>query len=251
MGNEIRCLSLDEWFLCSQLEKINHGFHLPMQIEIDITPFIIEYKNKNKKPPITALLIKASSQLIKQFPEYNKVYFNTTFGRKIVTPAYNSVNVPIELSLNGKQVISATTIKDAYLKSYEEINSELKNEKNKTLDQLPVNKLIHGKGLRFIRKLKLRIILFLFLNCPSLYVKNKGGGISVSSLFTGNPENKNIDVVAYGMTTLTLCSATVLENDNRYLLKIGIGFNHIVTHGINAPKGISQLATIINKLVEK
>lgn len=251
MNKEIRCLSLDEWFLCKQLEKINFGFHLPMQVEIDITSFVNEYKEKNKKPPVTALLIKASSQLIKECPEYNKVYFNTFFGRKVIMPSYNSVNVPVELSLNGKQVISATTIKDAYSKSYEEINAELKKEKTKTLDQLPVNKLIHGDGVKFIRKLKLRVILFLFLNCPQLYVKSKGGGISVSSLFTGNPENKNIDVMAYGMTTFTLCSATVLEQNGISLLKIGIGFNHIVTHGINAPKAISQLSTIISKIIEK
>jgi len=251
MSKEIRCLSLDEWFLCKQLEKINHGFHLPMQVEVDITSFINSYKEQNKKPPITALLIKASSQLIKECPDYNKVYFNTLFGRKVVMPSYNSVNVPIELSLNGKQVISATSIKDAYLKSYEEINAELKNEKNKTLEQLPVNKLIHGSGLKFIRKLKLRMILFLFLNCPHLYVKNKGGGISVSSLFTGNPENKSMEVMAYGMTSFTLCSATIIEQNGRSILKLGIGFNHIVTHGINAPKAISHLSTIISKLAEK
>lgn len=251
MNKEIRCPSLDEWFLSKQLEKIKHGFHLPTSMEIDLTEFITEYKKQNKNPPTTALLIKAASQFIQDFPEYNQVYFKTIFGRKIVSPSYNSVNVPVELSLNGKQVISAVAVKDAYKKSLSEINEELKKEKLKTLENLPVNKLIHGEGNIFLRKLKLRIILFLFFNCPGLYVKNRGGGISVSSLFRGNPDNLDMTVLAYGMTTFTLCSAAVVEKEQQSILKLSVGFNHIVTHGINAPRSLASLSKIISILAKK
>lgn len=243
----IRKPSLDEWFLSLQLKKIKDGCHLPLSLTVDVSHLVEKYKNENKKLSFTALIIKASSLLIKENPLYNRAYFNTIFGQKIIEPMYNAVNVPVEIHLNNKKIVTSTTIKNAFEKSLEEISQELKKEKNKKLTDLPVNNLIHGPGLYFFNKLKLRLLFFIFSNFPHFYLKKEGGGISFSSLFAVNRSNHNILVTAFGMTTLTFCSASIFEREGKTLLTINVGFDHTVTHGADGIRALSSLAEIFSR----
>lgn len=246
MNGIIRKLNLDEWFLSLQLKKIKQGLHLPFFVEADITKFAATYKVQNARPPYTALLIKAASILIHEHPEFNKVFFNTITGDKLVFPNYNAVNVPVEIIHDNKSLLAAITIKDAYLKSFDDINNEIREYKKKTLNDLPINKLIHGDGLVFIRKLKLRIIFFLVSNFPQFYLSKQGGGISISSLFNTNLENYNMITTAFGMTTLSLCSATARTENEQTIIKIGLGFDHITTHGRRGSIALHEIAQILS-----
>lgn len=243
----VRALSLDEWFLSLQLDKIKDGFHLPFRVKVDITHLVEKYEAENKKLSLTSLLIKASSILIKENPEYNRAFFKTIFGKKIVEPSYNAVNVPIEINHNQIKIVSSVAIQDAYQKSLETISSELKKEKSKTLEDLPVNKLIHGPGNYYLNKLKLRLIFFVFSNFPGFYLKKHGGGISVSSLFSVNKSNDDILATAYGMTALVLCSANSYKKENKTFLTINIGFDHGVNHGADCVRALSQLVSILGR----
>jgi len=244
---KVRALSLDEWFLSVQLEKIKEGFHLPFAIKVDITHLVKKYEKENRKLSLTALMIKASSLLIKETPEFNRAFFNTIFGKKIIEPNYNAVNVPIEIVHNGKKVVSSIIIRDAYQKSLEQISGEIGKEKTKALDDLPVNKIIHGSGNYHLNKIKLRLILFIFSNFPSIYLKKRGGGISVSSLFAANKSNYDIFATAYAMTTLVLCSASTQKQEEKTFLTINIGFDHVVTHGADGVRALAQLVSIFNR----
>lgn len=243
----VRSLSLDEWFLSLQLDKIKNGFHLPISITVDISHLVTEYEKTNKRLSFTSLLIKASSILIKEYPECNRIYFKTIFGKRIVEPAYNAVNVPIEIKRSGVKIVSSAIIRDAHDKSLEDISRELKLESSKSLDELPVNKLIHGPGNYYLNKLKLYFIFFIFSNFPSVFLKKGGGGISVSSLFSMNRTNFEIQIPAYGMTTFSICSVTVKKESEKTLLHLNVGFDHGINHGADGIRAMEHLIKILSR----
>ena len=241
---EVRKPTLDEWFLALQLNEVKKGFHLPMSIEADVTRLVSKFEGVGKMPT-TAIMIKAASHLMQKMPEVNKVTFHTFLGLKIVEPRYNGVNLPLELFIDGKKILTGITIHDAYKKSLTDINSEIKLAKNKTLNDLPVNKIIHTPGIRLWKKMKLRLLHFCLSNFPSLYVKKRAGGISVSSLMNLALPNAVVNVNAYGMTTLTLCSCTLEDRGDKQVLRIGSSFDHSVVHGALGVKASIELAKIL------
>lgn len=241
--SKIRCLTVDEWFLSRQLKNIKQGFHLPFYIDADITP--LQKSFSDKKIPLTAVLIKAASHLLNDMPEMNKVTFNTCLGTKVFYPDYNGVNLPILNEIDGKTVLSGITIYDAYKKSLEEIMTEVRAARERKFDELPVNRIIHGNGPAVLKKLKLRIILFLLRNFPSFYANKRGGGISVSSLLNLASPELNVHMSAYGMTTLTISSCTLTEQNGKSTLKVGAAFDHLTTHGYAGTKAILKLTSIL------
>lgn len=241
--NNIRSLSVDEWFLSLQLKNIKQGFHIPFYVEADISS--LHKKFEGKKIHHTALLVKAASCLIQEMPEINKVTFNTIMGQKVFFPDYNGVNIPILNEIDGKTVLTGITIYDAYKKSFEEIMQEIRVARERKFDDLPVNRIIHGSDLRLIKKLKLRTIYFLLKNFPSIYSRKRGGGVSVSSLLNLASPNLNVHMNAFGMTTLTISSCTLLEQGEKKLVKVGVGFDHLTTHGYAGTKAVLKLTTIL------
>ncbi|WPU65435.1 hypothetical protein [Peredibacter starrii] len=244
MRNEVRKPTVDEWFLALQLKSIKKGFHLPLYLEADITR-LVEKLDSRDKTPYTAILIKAASHLIYQMPEVNKATVHSICGVKIIEPTYNSVNLPLELLIDGKKVLTGITIRDAYKRSLKEINEEIKLAKNKTLNDLPVNRIVHGSGFDWVKKFKLRIIHFMMNNFPRLYLKKGGGGISVSSLMNLASPEVNVHMSAYGMTMITISSCSVEKREGRELLKVGFAFDHLVVHGAQGVKASVELVKIL------
>lgn len=240
--SNIRCLTVDEWFLALQLKNIKQGFHLPFYIDADIAS--LKEKYHDQKIPFTAVLVKAASHLIKEMPEINKVTFNTCLGTKLFYPDYNGVNIPVLNEIEGKTVLSGITIYDAYKKSLEEIMAEIRAARERKFDELPVNRIIHGSGPAFLKKFKLRTIHFLLRNFPSFYARKRGGGISVSSLLNLASPDLNVHMSAYGMTTLTISSCTLAQQSGKELLKVGAAFDHQSTHGYVGTKAILKLTSI-------
>lgn len=241
--SNIRCLTVDEWFLSHQLKNIKQGFHLPFYIDAEITS--LQKKFVDKKLPLTAVLVKAASHLLNEMPEINKVTFNTCLGPKVFYPDYNGVNLPVLNEIEGKTVLSGITIYDAYKKSLDEIMAEIRAARERKFDELPVNRIIHGSGPDFLKKLKLRIVFFLLRNFLSFYAKKRGGGISVSSLLNLASPDLNVHMNAYGMTTLTFSSCTSIEQNGKNILKVGAAFDHQTTHGFIGTKAILKLTTIL------
>lgn len=241
MKNSIcRRPSVDEWFLALQLKKIKQGMHIPIYVEADISHLI-----SRDPPPYTAILIKAASHLIQRNPDLNKINFHGLFGTKIVEPNYNAVNLPVEVSVGDKKILTGISIQDAYKKSLSEIKNEIRLARNKTLNDLPVNKIIHGAGFDFWKKIKLRTIFFALTNMPSLYLKKHGGGISVSSLMNLAQPNQSVHINAFGMTTFTISSCCVENKEGKYMMKVGIAFDHLHIHG---SKGMSGVVDFVNIL---
>lgn len=244
MGNEIRKPTVDEWFLALQLRTIKKSFHLPLYVEADVTR-LLERTDSREKPLYTAILIKAASHLLHLYPELNKAIFHTLCGVKIVEPAYNSVNLPIEILTDGKKVLTGISIRDAYKKTLHEIQAEIKQAKLQKLSDLPVNKIVHGNGLTCVRKLKLRLIHLLMNNFPKLYLRKGGGGISVSSLMNLSTPGVSVHMNAYGMNVITISSCCAEKREGRDILKVGLAFDHLVVHGAVGVKASVDFVKIL------
>lgn len=242
--------TVDEWFLSKQLKAINKGLHLPFKMKSDVTVFAKHYRDQNKRPPYTALLVKAASQLIHEMPEINRACFHTFYGLRLVNPNYNAVNLPLMVEIDGKSVVTGITIEDAYKKSCEQIREEIKSKRPTSFDRIPLNKIIHCGRFKLWQKLKLRMLLFLFSNLPKLYLKKGGGGISVSSLLNLAQKNNIVEMSAYGMTTLTISSCSIETNDesDTHKICVGVAFDHLVTHGAIGTGAIIRLNEIIGEL---
>lgn len=237
----IRKPTVDEWFLALQLKQIKKGFHLPFHLKADVTHMTLH----SSRPLFTAMLVKAASILLRQRSQMNKIITHGTCGIRIIEPAYNGVNVPLELEIEGRKIVTGVTIEDAFRKSLKEIHDEIKKAKGKTLNDLPVNKIIHSRGLDFIKKIKLKILHFILMNFPSLYLKKRVGGISVSSLLNYADPSVNVSMSAFGMTVLTISSCSIIQEKNKTYLDIGMAFDHSVIHGKDGVEAIHEFVRIL------
>lgn len=245
--SKLQSLSVDQWFLAKQLKDIKKGFHLPFHFSVDCHQLLQRYQSAGKRPPITALLIKAASQLIHERPELNQACFHSWLGIQVAKLNYNAVNIPLMTEIEGKKVVTGISIEDAYKKSLLEITSEIKAKRPVSFDQIPINKIIHGPDLNIIKKIKLSFLYFIFCHFPSLYVKKRAGGISVSSLMNFSNEQAPVHMSAFGMTTLTISSCSLDSNGQ---LHIGVAFDHLITHGATGVEAIIHLSTILQRLIQ-
>ena len=163
----------------------------------------------------------------------------------MVKPKYNAVNLPLEIMVENKKILTGISIKDAYKKTLEEINAEIKATRNKTFNDLPLNKIIHGSGFSWWKKIKLRSLFFFMNNAPSRYLKKGCGGISVSSLMNMADPSTNIHMIAFGMTNITIGSCHIETEGSRKIFKIGMAFDHIMVHGSWGAKSSIELVKIL------
>ncbi|MCF8059904.1 MAG: hypothetical protein K9K67_11445 [Bacteriovoracaceae bacterium] len=244
--NSIRRPSLDEWFLIYQLKKIKQQFHIPIYVDVDVTRLANHYQELGVPAPYTLLLIKAASLLIHEEPLVNKAVFHTFYGLRVVEFPYNSVNVPITMIRENKKVVSATKVIDAYNLTNLEIRKELKKATKKSLDELPINKIIHTKKNNIFNRSKLKLIHFLMMNFPILYLRNQAGGISVSSIPHQYDPDSPIQGMSFGMTGVTLFSSSMKKEEEKTYLRLGIGFDHMICHGDVAMKASTTLCHILS-----
>ncbi len=247
--SEISPLSIDEWFLAKQLRNIKKGLHLPYNIKADITVFLNHYRERNSRPPLTALLIKSSSQLINEMPEINQACFHTFYGLRKIRPTYNVVNIPMVVNIDGKSIVTATTIENAYQKTLSQIHEEVKTKRPTNFEQMPLNKIIHLGKFRIWQKIRLSLFHFIYSNFPNFYLKNRGGGICVSSLLNLAKDDCPVTMNAYGMTTFTISSCSIEKSPNDHIetICVGVAFDHLITHGMLGTRGIIRLSEIIRE----
>jgi hypothetical protein len=244
-GTIVRSPSLDEWFLIYQLKKVNLKLHLPFYFDADISLWADHYKAQGHRIPFTEVLIKAIAFLGLEIPQINRAVFHTILGERFIDFSYAAVNLPVSLIVDGQYVLSALTIRDPHQKTNREIREEIKACKQKNWDQLPINRIIHKSKNKFIAKLKLRFMHFIFNNFPSLYIKRGGGGLTVSSLMNLAQENSKIFMMAYSQSAFTVSSCASYELNGKTYLKVGLAFDHFACHGEIGTKAALRLCEIL------
>jgi pyruvate/2-oxoglutarate dehydrogenase complex dihydrolipoamide acyltransferase (E2) component len=251
MSKAIRKLTLDEWFLVYQLQKIKQHFHIPIFVDVDVTKIEQYYKDLGVPAPYTTILIKAASLFIEECPEINRAIFHTFYGKRMVEFPYNSVNIPVTSIKDGKKIVSATKIKDAHKLTNLEIRKELKKATKKKLDDLPINKILHTKKNNLLNRTKLKLIHFMMSHFPKFYLKHQAGGISVSSIPHLYDPDSPLQAVSYGMTAATLFNCSMKKDGVKTYLRLGIGFDHMTCHGDTAMVASTKLCQILSAKDDK
>ncbi len=240
----VRKLTLEEWFLYYQLRHIkNRHFHLPGFIEVDLSRVATYYKEKGRKLPLSLILVKAAGLLVRECPEINRQIFKTPFGLRFLESESTSVNVPIQLNVEGHRYISAMVIKDVGVKSVGQIGEEIKKFKSRTKKDLVVGKYIIGKKNTFLNRMRLRLIHFMINSFPHLQEKFGVGGIAVSSLLNLDSQGIDVRFVAKGHNAFTICACTYEEESMH--LKLGIGWDHYTGHGVTGVEVSMVLGSIL------
>jgi hypothetical protein len=242
----IERLTLDEWFLIHQLDKIKKDhFHLPFLSDVKITSLHQKYSNAQEKTPVTAILVKALGHLAYEYPEINQMIFRTFWGIKKLRPEYISINLPIMVHTDGKRVLSAITIKEPQTKSVQKIQEEIRSHKYKERKDLPIGKFHIGKKNNFFNRLRLRLIHWSVYNFPQIYEKYKGGTMALSSLMNLDNENWETTLVAYGPSSITLGCCNIHTKNNETYLKLSCSYDHMIGGGEIGMKALKKLNEIL------
>ncbi len=242
----VRKASLEEWFLVYQLEKIKRDhFHLPFYMTVNISKLASFFREKEKKIPVTALMIKAAGLLAEKHPEVNRVVFKTFYGLRIFDPSYISVNLPIMIDVEGHRFLAATVIEKVNVASLSKINEEIKQALSQKLSDLKIGKYVYKKRNNFINRTRLRLIHFLINNFPKIYENFGGGALAVSSLMNHNHEDFDMSMMAYGPTAFTICSCNHIQKKDGDFLKIGIAYDHFAFSGEKAIEASQSLSLIL------
>lgn len=251
INKSIKKPTLDHWFLIYQLKFLKKHFHIPTYVDVDVTRLAKHYDDLGVPAPYTTHLIKAASFLIEEEPIVNRAIFHTICGPKVVDFPYNSVNVPVSINRDGRYIVSATMIENAYKKTNREIRHELKKASRKTLDELPINKILHTKKNNWFNRLKLKLIHFTMRNFPSVYLKKKAGGISVSSILYQNDVDSPIQGVSFGMTGVTVFSCSLKSEGEKTYLRVGLGYDHMICHGEFSVRASTKFCQVLGAREDK
>jgi hypothetical protein len=244
----LRKLTLSEWFLRYQLLKLQkHRFYLPIELNLDVTDLNAFFKAREIRFPATALMVKLAALLQGEAPYTHRLIFPTLFGPRLAEATEPIVNLPIVIRHKKEEVLSAISIPGGHQKTLLQLTQEIKTAREKSLESYPIVKFVVESQNTFINRVLLRGLYYLAYCVPQNYIKRKGGGICVSSLFNNHSSDLNSRPYAFGPTALTLCFSSLKEEQGRAMLKIGIGYDHTAFTGNELLKGLAHLSEILVK----
>jgi len=243
----IRKPTLSEWFLAYQLRSIqrNHVFN-PIILEVDISVLESRYREVNKEPRYTAILIKAMALVAKEHPIINRVWFSRFWGDRLLSLPYININFPHYIEEDGRKYLIASIVPAADEKSVDEISEIIKKSCQKRLRETIIAKHFRKNKNTFLMRLYLRVIHFLAYSFPGLYLRKGGGGLSVSSLLNHAEDGFRCTPFAWGPTAMTVSSCSVTdESDGRRIMRIGLSWDHLTGEGNEMVKSVKTLSKIL------
>lgn len=237
----IRKLTLQEWFLNFQLQKIekNHA-HLPFILRVNTEKLKDHF---GERIPYTTLLVKAVSLWQESTPIVRKQVFHTIFGYKLYENMSGNVNVPILLDYKGEPYMSIMTVKKAREKKLSEIQNEFAEYSKSNPEKLFIGSKMLGRSNNFFNRARLKLIHFIVNNFPSLQEKHEVGTVSVSSLLKFEKPHVNLMTTAKGPGAFSLCVSSIDRVNN--VLEIGISWDHQTGDGHMGVRACQDLAEIL------
>lgn len=221
----IRRLTLEEWFVRHQLLLLGKSrFFNPVLLEADLSRLAAAFGGLDKVP-LTAACVKAAALLRHKVPASHRVCFATPWGPRMIEFDEARVNVPVLLDIEGRKVLSATVIRRADDKTLPEIDAELADAKRFDRRRSPVAAFVARKGNFFWNRLLLRLLAWAAYRLPSFYAR-RGGGISVSTIFSRAAQGLAMAPVPYGPTALSFAAISTFESEGRPTVRFGCGYDH-------------------------
>lgn len=241
-----RPLSLEEWFLLYQLERIRRDhFHVPVRVEADVTHLDRAYRDQGKDLPVTALLIKAKALLAQDLPFVNRVLFRTWLGDRILEPKTLGVNLPLIRRIRGRKIVSGMTLSSPQGLTLEAIQKKMHAERSRPLEDLSIGKILYDQPNTFLRRLRLKVLHQALHQLPSLYEKLGAGGLSVSSLIHPGSDRIPVHLMAFGPTLFTVSCSSLTRDEKKTTLHLGVGFDHLGLDGYRGMQAAKRLFEIL------
>ena len=173
--------------------------------------------------------------------------FHTFLGKRIAEFDEIRVNLPVIIANNGKPVLSAMVFERVLEKRVPELHQEIRDFTKSDLSKLPITRFATTRGNYFWNRLVLRTIHMMVNRFPRLYA-TKGGGISVTSLIARNLPGAILRGSPLGQTAFTFAvSSFHPQSDGKYLLSVGIDYNHSVLGGDEASDACFHIAKILSE----
>jgi hypothetical protein len=241
----IQRLSLEHWFVNHQLRAIKKDhFHLPGAFDVDVHELVKDIDDPCGT--MTVIVIKALGLTLEAVPEANRVYMRTLFGERLVQPDYIGINVPIRVKHEGGVVTTAVTIDSPQLKTFAEIKNELRAAVAGGLKMHPVARFVVQRGNYFWNRLALKMLAFVAYHVPTLYLRFRAGGTSLSSLLYEGRDAVPLTTMSFGPTTFTVLMNSLWKENGRWTLRLGVGFDHYASAGDLAVIFAKRLAKVLN-----
>lgn len=216
--------------------------------EMDTLRSSIEFDTKIK-PSYTALVTKATSLVLQEFPYANRAILGLPFFKRLVQFNTTAITVAIERSVpDADAVVLADTIYDCGSKSITEITGELRNFSNATMANNPRWRLFYSLLSTipaFISKWIIRMPLFF----PSIWTKHRG-----CACFVNSPAKYGIDIFIGDMIwPLTISFGWVRERPAiwngeltiRKTMPLIMIFDRRIMAGAPAAKFFNRLAEVL------
>jgi hypothetical protein len=242
----VRRLSLEEWFLDYQLQSVSRDhFLLPFHLDVPLEPLTAPWTSRGLRAPVPAMVVKAVAVLARRRPEINRMLFRTPLGPRMLEFDGQHVNVPVLVPFEGKDYLSAVTVRDAADKSVEAIDAELSAARTRDVRGLLINRLfIDGKDTLW-RRLQLRVLHFLAYRSPWSYARSGGGGLAVSSLYHRRKVGMVARGVAMGPNAWTVGIMAASGEGAQAVLHLGVVFDHGVMHGDTFLAALGEFSTLL------
>lgn len=194
---------------------------------------------------LTAMTVKALGLLLEERPDLNRIYARTMFGSRLICPDYVAVNVPILIDVGNKKVQSAMIIQNPQTKSVEKIRAEMRATVKAGLANKPIARFVSSRANTWWNRAALRVLHFAAYQFPKMYLKRRAGGVSLSSLIYEGKCSVPMTTVSFGPTAFTVALTSAWQDGGRWMLRIGVGFDHFVGSGELAVYFAKRLATIL------
>jgi pyruvate/2-oxoglutarate dehydrogenase complex dihydrolipoamide acyltransferase (E2) component len=219
-----------------------HGF-----TEIDITEprrLIKEHFEKTgEKLSLTAYVVTCLAHVIKEHPNLNSFIK----GNRIITMDDVTVSVLIEREINGEKVPEPIGIKQAQLKTYQQINDEIRAAKNQQSDQL--GSLAGQTWIRLIPSFLLKT--FIRLADKNIHMAKRYGKVAVTAV--GMFSKEAVWFIPHGSATVLITvgsiSQKVIEIDGQFVsrehLCVTASFDHNLVDGAPASRFINDFVKTI------
>jgi len=220
--------------------KEKNAIHCITEVEIsEPRRRILEHFNKTgEKLSMTAYIVTCLAQVIKDHPHLNSFHK----GRKQIILDNVTVNVLIEREINGEKVPEPLGIKMAQLKTYREINNEIREVQKRTGDQL--GSLSGMTWLRMIPGFLLRT--FVRIADHNIRIAERYGKVCVTAVGMFNKDS--VWFIPHGTATVLITvggiSDKVIQVEDKIVARehlcLTVSFDHNIVDGAPAARFVKQ-----------
>ena len=243
----VRRQTLSEWFLDHQLRAMDREhFHIPMNLEIDVSNVEAHYTAQGQRVPVTALVVRALAVVAEAHPHINRTVFRTPVGTRVVDFDHIDINVPVMMERDGQLILSAVVVKEANTKGVTEIRDEIRAARERDIERLPIAKLMVANRNNALNRTRLRLLHWAVWRLPWVYEKQRGGGLAVSSLIRGHSPGFRGTAISRGPNAVTL-GVWGLEAGERTVMRVGVGFDHCAMDGAVFHPALLMLNDVLSR----